>query len=187
VKVTPTPLAGLLVIEPRIFEDERGFFLESWNEARFAEAGISVRFIQDNHSRSVAGVMRGMHYTARRPQAQMVYVSQGEIFDVAVDLRPRSPTFGKWHGLILSGERPRQFFLPPGFAHGFQVLSGPANIHYKTTHAYDAGDEFTLRCSDPQVAIDWPLAQPLLKDRDAQAPLLAELGPDRLPHPDFGS
>lgn len=184
-KVSQTSLAGLLLIEPRLFGDERGFFLESWNEAAFARAGIVARFVQDNHSRSVAGVVRGMHYTVRRPQAQMVYVSQGEIFDVAVDLRPRSPTFGKWHGVILSGEHPQQFFLPPGFAHGFQVLSGPANVHYKTTHFYDAGDEFTLHWSDPQVGIEWPRPHPLIKDRDAQAPLLAELGPDQLPRLDF--
>lgn len=182
-KVTATPLGGLMVLEPQVFADERGFFLETWQMSRYASAGIDAAFVQDGHSRSSRGVLRGLHFTVRRPQAQLVYVSHGEIFDVAVDLRRGSPTFGRWHGITLSADHPRLLFLPPGFAHGFLVLSEWVNVHYKATHLYDPSDEHGLHWADPDLAIEWPLAgmTPVVKARDAGFPRLAELGPDQLP------
>lgn len=180
-KVTPTPLPGLLVIEPQVFGDERGFFLESFQAPRFAEHGITAPFVQDNHSRSLRGVLRGLHYTVRRPQAQTVYVSHGRIFDVAVDLRRGSPTFAKWFGIEIDGDAPRMLYLPPGFAHGFCVLSERADVHYKTTHTYASDDEFGLRWNDPDIGVAWPIADPLVKLRDAAFPTLAQLTADQLP------
>lgn len=181
-KVTRTPLAGLLVIEPRCFQDARGFFLETYQEARYLAAGIEDAFVQDNQSRSAQGVLRGMHYLVKRPQAQLVTVLRGRIFDVAVDLRPASATFGQWHGMELSDVGERQVYMAPGFAHGFCVLSAWADLHYKVSCNYDADDEGGLLWSDPDVDIRWPLAQPAVADRDARLPRLKELSKSQLPH-----
>ena len=180
-KVETTPIAGLLVFEPQVFADPRGSFMESWNRTRYGAAGIGVDFVQGGLSRSNKGVLRGLHYTVKRPQAQFVWVSSGEIFDVAVDLRQNSPTFGQWFGIRLNGETIRQLFLPPGFAHGFCVLSERADVHYQMTHHYQADDEYSLNWADPDLAIQWPVANPMIKDHDAQAPRLLDLPPSRLP------
>lgn len=171
-KVHPTPLSGLMVIKPRVFSDERGYFLETFRAERFQNHGLASEFVQDNHSRSTRGVLRGLHYTVRRPQIQTVTVSHGKVFDVAVDLRRNSPTFAKWFGLELDGDDPHMLYLPPGFAHGFCVLSEQADIHYKTTHVYDPSDEYTVSYRDDQIGIDWPVTNPILNDRDRAAPLL---------------
>lgn len=185
-KVEKTPLPGLLIFEPKVFADHRGCFLEAWNDDRYREYGVAP-MVQDNLSRSRKNVLRGLHFTVRRPQAQFIWVSSGEIVDVAVDLRRNSPTFGLWHSVHLTGDVIRQFYLPPGFAHGFCVLSEQADVHYKVTHSYDSADEFTLRWSDPDLTIDWPIQDPVLKQQDAAAPLLRDLAPHQLPQVDFVS
>lgn len=182
-KIEKTGLAGLLLIEPRCFRDERGFFLESFHASRYRDAGIADEFIQDNHSRSVKGVLRGMHYTVKHPQAQIVTVIRGRIFDAVVDLRPGSPTFGRWVGFELSDEGPRQLYMAPGFAHGFCVLSEFADLHYKVSRLYEAGDEGGLAWNDPDVGIRWPVDNPRVSARDAGYPRLRELDAARLPHP----
>ena len=159
-------LAGLVIVEPRVFEDERGFFLETWHRAKFAEAGIDVEFVQDNHSQSRAGVIRGLHYQLRQPQGKLVRVVRGAILDVAVDLRRSSSTFGKWSAIELSDTNRRQLYLPPGFAHGFCVLSEQAEVIYKCTALYDAGDERTLLWKDPDIGIAWPALDPVLSAKD---------------------
>lgn len=164
--VEETPLPGLLVIEPRVFRDDRGFFWETHHARRYAEAGIADPFIQDNASRSARGTLRGLHYQLKRPQGKLVWVVRGEVFDVAVDIRKSSPTFGKWFGLRLSGEEPTQLYIPPGFAHGFCVLSESADFAYKCTNLYAPDDERGIRWNDPDIGIEWPLAQPLLSDKD---------------------
>jgi dTDP-4-dehydrorhamnose 3,5-epimerase len=176
-KITPTALPEVLLIEPRVFGDARGFFLESWNQQAFdAAVGREVRFVQDNQSRSGRGVLRGLHYQ-RAPHAQgkLVRVSQGRVFDVAVDLRHDSPRFGHWAGTELSSENHRQLWIPPGFAHGFLVLSETADFLYKTTDYYAPASEAGLAWDDPAVGITWPLdgLTPLLADKDRQAPSLA--------------
>lgn len=181
-KVTRTPLDGLLVIEPACYADERGFFLETFQDARYRDAGIVEPFVQDNQSRSVHGVLRGMHFQVQRPQSQLVTVIRGRVFDVGVDLRPGSPTFGLWFGAELSDAGPRQIYMAPGFAHGFCVLSDWADLHYKVSRRYDAGDEGGLRWNDPDLGIEWPLPSPRVTARDAAFPLLRELDRDRLPH-----
>lgn len=168
----------VVMVEPRVRGDSRGFFLESWQERLFAEAGISAHFVQENHSRSARHTLRGLHYQLRKPQGKLVRVVQGEVFDVAVDVRRRSPTFGRWVGMMLSAENYRELWVPPGFAHGFLVLSDSADFLYKVTDFYNPGDEICIRWDDPQIAIDWPLpagAQPLLSPKDAQGGLLAEV------------
>jgi dTDP-4-dehydrorhamnose 3,5-epimerase len=175
-KVTASPLAGLMVIEPRCFQDERGFFLETYQEKRYHEAGITDTFVQDNQSRSTKGVLRGMHFQVKRPQAQIVTVMRGRIFDVGVDVRPHSPTFGKWYGAELSDAAgPRQIYLAPGFAHGFCVLSDWADLHYKVSRNYDASDEGGLLWNDPDVGIQWPIDKPTIAARDAAYPRLKDL------------
>lgn len=181
-KVQDTGLAGLWLVEPRRFRDERGFFYESYNQARYQVEGMDFDFVQDNHSRSVCGILRGLHYQIMRPQAQMVTVMRGRIFDVAVDLRPASGTFGKWFGKELSDEGACQMVMAPGFAHGFLVLSEFADLHYKVSRPYDHGDEGGLRWNDPDVGIAWPKAPGNIAARDAAYPLLGELAPTRLPH-----
>ncbi|OHB44720.1 MAG: dTDP-4-dehydrorhamnose 3,5-epimerase [Planctomycetes bacterium GWC2_49_10] len=181
-KITPTPLNGLLVIEPRCFQDERGFFLETYQEARYREAGITDEFVQDNQSRSIKGVLRGMHFQVQRPQAQIVTVMRGRIFDVGVDLRPTSPTFGQWYGVELSDSGPRQIYMAPGFAHGFCVLSDWADLHYKVSCNYDAHDEGGLLWNDPDVGIQWPLTHPTVTRRDANYPQIKNLSFGQLPH-----
>lgn len=173
-------LAGLLIIEPKVFGDTRGFFLETWNQRRYREAGLVADFVQDNVSFSRRGILRGLHFQKPNPQGKLLQVLQGEIFDVAVDIRRGSATFGRWHGLVLSGENKRQFYVPPGFAHGFGVLSETALVHYKCTEFYSPKDELAIRWDDPQVRIEWPVKDPLLSDRDAKAVRLSELPPDKL-------
>lgn len=159
-KVTPTRLPEVLIIEPRVFGDARGFFMESWNQRTFDDAlGQPVRFVQDNHSRSAQGVLRGLHYQLNQPQGKLVRVVNGRVFDVAVDLRRSSPRVGQWVGVELSGENQRQLWVPPGFAHGFIVLSEQADFLYKTTDYYQPHDERTLAWDDAHVAVQWPLDQ----------------------------
>lgn len=170
VTVTATRLPQVLVIEPRVFGDARGFFLESWNQRVFDEAvGQPVRFVQDNHSRSARGVLRGMHYQLSNPQGKLVRVVSGRVFDVAVDMRRDSPHLGQWVGVELSAENQRSLWIPPGFAHGFLVMSESADFLYKATEYYAPGDEKTLAWDDPTVAIEWPLEAghpPLVSAKD---------------------
>jgi len=181
-QVRATALDGVLLIEPRRFDDERGFFLESFNASRYRAAGILDDFVQDNHSRSRRGVLRGMHFTVRHPQAQIVTVIRGRIFDAAVDLRSNSPTFGRWTGVELSDDGPCQLYMGPGFAHGFCVLSEFADLHYKVSKVYDPGDEGGLLWNDADVGIRWPVDNPAVSGRDAAYPRLIDLDPSRLPH-----
>jgi len=167
-KVTPTEIADVLLLEPRVFGDERGFFLESWNAREFNRAvGSDVQFVQDNHSRSARGVLRGLHYQIAQPQGKLVRVVQGRVFDVAVDLRKSSATFGRWFGAELSDRNFRQLWLPPGVAHGFLVLSDSADFLYKTTNYYAPQDERCIIWNDPEIGIDWPLdSEPILSTKD---------------------
>jgi dTDP-4-dehydrorhamnose 3,5-epimerase len=174
-KVIKTKLQDCLVIEPTIFGDQRGFFLESFNVARYADlAGIHLPFVQDNHSLSSQGLLRGLHFQKDKPQGKLVRVVTGEVFDVAVDLRKDSNTFGQWDSVILSGKNQKQFWVPPGFAHGFLVLSESADFEYKCTEYYNPGDEGCLLWNDPQLGIDWPVDTPLLSDKDRMALLFSE-------------
>jgi dTDP-4-dehydrorhamnose 3,5-epimerase len=165
--VKETPLAGLLVIEPRVFRDDRGFFWETHHARRYAESGITDPFVQDNASRSAKGTLRGLHYQLKRPQGKLVWVVRGEVFDVAVDIRKSSPTLGKWFGMRLSGEEPKQLYIPPGFAHGFCVLSDSADFMYKCTNLYAPDDERGILWNDLDIGIAWPVAEPLLSAKDA--------------------
>jgi len=174
-RVLPTDLPGVLLVEPDVLRDARGYFLETFHQRRYREAGIPYSFVQDNQSRSVRGTLRGMHAQAKKPQGKLIRVLQGEIFDVAVDIRPDSPTFGKWTGANLSAETFRQMLIPPGFAHGFCVLSESADVAYSCTDFYDRADEIGFRWDDPAVAIAWPIGRPLLSAKDAALPTLAEL------------
>jgi dTDP-4-dehydrorhamnose 3,5-epimerase len=176
VKVIETSLPGVLVIEPRVFRDERGFFLESWHAERYAEAGISRRFVQDNVSYSERKVLRGLHFQNPMPQAKLVSVLQGEIFDVAVDLRVGSPTFGRWVGERLCAESMRQLYIPEGFAHGFVVIGEGAVVSYKCTAYYSPEHDRSLRWDDPEIGIAWPVAEPIVSEKDASAPGLGEVG-----------
>lgn len=180
--ITATPLDGMLVIEPKCYQDERGFFLETYQAERYHEAGIHDTFVQDNQSRSMKNVLRGMHFQVKHPQAQMVTVMRGKVFDVGVDLRATSPTFGKWFGVELSDEGPRQIYMAPGFAHGFVVLSDWADLHYKVSRIYDAQDEGGLLWNDADVGIKWPADNPIVTARDASYPKLIELSSNHLPH-----
>lgn len=170
-KIVAQPFDGLMVLEPRQFADERGFFLESFELDRYRVHGITEDFVQDNHSRSVKGVLRGMHFTRRKPQAQILTVIRGRIFDVVVDVRKDSPNFGKWFGTELSDEGPSQVYMANGFAHGFCVLSDVADLHYKVSQKYDPTDDGGLRWDDPTVAIEWPISGPIVSDRDRKLPL----------------
>jgi len=173
-------LPGVLLVEPVVHGDERGFFLETYHAGKYRAAGLDAAFVQDNHSRSAAGTLRGLHAQLARPQGKLVRCIEGEIFDVAVDIRRGSPSFGRWLGERLSAENFRQLYVPPGYAHGFCVTSGPAQVEYKCTALYDPADEVVIAWDDPDVGIEWPLTEPLLSRRDAAAPRLAEVG-DRLP------
>lgn len=166
VRITLTTLPGVRIIEPDVFRDDRGLFLEVYRAARFSAAGLPAAFVQDNHSRSVRGTVRGLHWQWRRPQAKLVRVVVGEIFDVAVDIRRGSPTFGKWVGVRLSGENLRQTFIPEGFAHGFYVMSEVADVEYKCTAEYDPGGEAGLPWDDPAIGIVWPTSAPTLSVKD---------------------
>ena len=172
----PTALPGVLILEPKVFGDSRGFFFESFNAHDFANVtGLDVTFVQDNHSRSAQGVLRGLHYQIQQPQGKLVRVTEGEVFDVAVDIRRSSPHFGQWVGVHLSADNKRQVWVPPGFAHGFAVLSASAEFLYKTTDYYAPEHERCIVWSDPDLAIAWPLqAPPVLASKDANAPTLAQ-------------
>lgn len=177
-KFTPLAIPDVILVEPRVFPDDRGYFLETWHEAKFAAGGIPDRFVQDNHSYSVRGTLRGLHAQLRQPQGKLVRVIEGEIFDVAVDIRPDSPTLGKWVGEVLSGENFRQLWIPIGFAHGFCVLSETVHLLYKCTDFYRKDDEIGVRWNDPAIGIEWPLppdTEPLLSDRDRNAEPLETL------------
>jgi dTDP-4-dehydrorhamnose 3,5-epimerase len=173
---------GLLLLEPHCFRDDRGFFVESFQVERYKDEGIADTFVQDNHSRSRQGVLRGLHFQIKQPQAQIVTVIRGRIFDVAVDLRSGSATFGQWYGVDLSDEGPRQLYMAPGFAHGFCVLSEFADLHYKVSRLYDKDDEGGLLWSDRDVGISWPIARPIVSERDSAYPALRQLHRESLPH-----
>ncbi len=179
--VIETPLPGVLILEPRIFEDDRGYFLETWNKEGYAAAGVPGHFVQDNLSYSTHGVLRGLHYQQPHPQGKLVWVVSGEVFDVAVDIRVGSPTFGHWTGVTLSAENARQFWVPEGFAHGFVVTADHARFAYKCTDGYHREAEGSIRWDDPTIAIDWPVNAPVLSEKDAAAPLLGEKEDSRLP------
>lgn len=170
-KFEPTPLGDAYLIEPRVFGDERGFFMETWNAENFRQEGFDLNFVQDNHSRSGRGTLRGLHYQTRHPQGKLVRVSAGEVFDIAVDMRRSSPTLGQWYGTNLSADNHRMLWVPPGFAHGFLVLSDSADFIYKCTDHYDPESEVSLAWNDPYLGIDWPLPageQPNLSAKDGQ-------------------
>jgi dTDP-4-dehydrorhamnose 3,5-epimerase len=173
-KVTATELPEVLIIEPRLFPDGRGHFFEAWVEPRYREAGIQQPFVQDNFSRSVFGTLRGLHFQEPKAQGKLVTVLAGRIFDVAVDLRRGSPRFGQWVGVELNGDTPRQLWVPPGFGHGFCVLSEFADFFYKCTEFYSPETERSVRWDDPELNIDWPVAEPILSEKDAVAPLLSD-------------
>jgi len=169
IKKIPTSLPGLFILEPRVISDERGFFLESYNQRAMAQIGIAEQFVQDNHSSSCRNVLRGLHYQIKQPQGKLVRVVEGEIFDVAVDLRGHSPTFGRWEGVRLSAENKRMLWIPVGFAHGFSVISDRAQVLYKTTNFYAPEYERTLLWNDPELKIDWQLVgEPVLSAKDRQ-------------------
>ena len=174
-QVTRTALAGLLILEPRAFGDARGYFYESWNDRQFRDAGIAETFVQDNRSFSRGGVVRGFHFQKRHAQGQLVWVTEGRIFDVCVDIRLSSPTFGQWQSFELEAFPPRMIYMPPGFAHGFCVLGEAAAVHYKCTEYYDPEDEGGIIWNDPTLAIPWPLANPTVSARDAGFPSFAEV------------
>lgn len=180
-EVHQTQLPGVYLIEPRVFADRRGFFLETWQAERYGQAQIPGPFVQDNASYSEHGVLRGLHYQLKKPQGKLIYVLQGEMFDVAVDIRQGSPTFGQWMSEILSGTNHRQLYIPPGFAHGFCVLSDVAFFCYKCTDFYEPVDQYGIRWDDPTLGIDWPLSTPLLSDRDLDYPTLDTIASEQLP------
>jgi dTDP-4-dehydrorhamnose 3,5-epimerase len=180
VKVVPTSLPGLLIIEPVVFGDERGFFMETWNKGRYHDAGLREDFVQDNLSFSCRGVLRGLHFQNPNPQGKLVYVLQGEVFDVAVDIRKGSPTFGQWEGVMLSADNRRQFYVPPGFAHGFCVTSDTALFAYKCTDHYNPEAEGCIRWDDPDLGINWPVERPELSVKDAQGRRLRDIAESQL-------
>ncbi len=172
-RVRQTTLPGVVIIEPQVFQDDRGFFLETWHTRRYAEAGIEASFVQDNHSRSRKDTLRGLHFQRTRPQGKLVRVIEGEIFDVAADVTPDSPTYGQWVGVSLSADNFHQIYVPPGYAHGFCVVSEVAQVEYKCTDFYDPADEDGVMWNDPVLGIAWPTADPILSRRDQQhLPLL---------------
>lgn len=175
-KITRTKLEGCIIIEPKVFGDERGYFLESYHQERYEKvAGIQEQFVQDNRSRSRRGVLRGLHFQKTKPQGKLVTVTSGKVFDVAVDLRPESSTFGQHESVILTEENHLQFYIPPGFAHGFLVLSDIAEFQYKCTSYYDPMDESGIMWNDPDIAIDWPIKIPTLSKKDDEQPTFKEL------------
>ncbi|MBT8366867.1 MAG: dTDP-4-dehydrorhamnose 3,5-epimerase [Deltaproteobacteria bacterium] len=182
-KITATPLEGLLVIQPRVFEDPRGYFIETHHGLRYQECGIDQSFVQDNLSFSVQGTLRGLHFQIAKPQAKIVQALTGEIFDVAVDIRPESSSFGKWFGIHLSEQNKTQLYIPQGFAHGFCVLSENAHFSYKCSNYYDPQDEGGILWSDRTIGIDWPVKDPILSVKDSRFPFLADLAPEQLYQP----
>ncbi len=180
-KVIETDLPGCLVLEPQVFGDERGFFYESFNRDKLAEIGLAPDFVQGNVSSSARGVLRGLHYQWPGPQGKLVSVLEGEVWDVAVDIRRGSPTYGRWAAAVLSADNKRHFWIPEGFAHGFVTLSERALFTYLCTATYDRSADAGIRWNDAELAIDWPVAEPTLSDKDAKAPFLADVREDRLP------
>lgn len=174
-RVSPTELPGVLVIEPEVHQDARGFFLETYHAEKYRGRGIDRPFVQDNHSRSGRGTLRGLHLQLRRPQGKLIRVVEGEIYDVAVDVRRGSPTFGRWMAVVLSAENFKQCYVPPGFAHGFCVTSADAQVEYKCTDLYDPASEIGIPWNDPTVGITWPIAEPFLSDRDQRHLPLQEI------------
>ena len=182
IKVTPCDIKGLYVIEPTVFKDERGYFMETYNQNDFHEAGLDMVFVQDNQSMSVKGVLRGLHYQKQYPQGKLVRAVRGTVFDVAVDLRTGSETYGKWFGVVLSAENKKQFYIPEGFAHGFRVLSDTADFFYKCTDFFTPGDEYGVSWCDPDLALPWGDAgTPLVSPKDQKMPRLADVPPEHLP------
>jgi dTDP-4-dehydrorhamnose 3,5-epimerase len=179
--IITTSIKGVLIIEPKVFMDNRGFFMETYNRNRYIKAGVNTLFVQDNLSYSVQGTVRGLHYQIRRPQAKLIQVVTGEIFDVAVDIRPGSPTFGKWTGVRLSDRNRSQLFIPEGFAHGFCVLSETAHFLYKCSDFFAPDDEGGIIWSDSDIGIDWPVEDPIISKKDKQLQRLAKLDPNQLP------
>ena len=178
IKVAACELEGMYVIEPQVFGDDRGYFMETYNQREMAEAGLNMAFVQDNQSMSRRGVLRGLHFQLHHQQGKLVRVISGEVFDVGVDLRPGSPTYGKWHGEFLSAENKKQFYIPEGFAHGFYVLSETAEFCYKVTDFYHPDDEGGIRWNDPDIGVQWPLLDGvpvLLSEKDKAQPFLREL------------
>jgi dTDP-4-dehydrorhamnose 3,5-epimerase len=180
-KIITTSLEGILIIEPKTFKDKRGFFMETYNRNRYNESGINTTFVQDNLSYSLKNTVRGLHFQVKHPQAKLIQVISGEIFDVAVDLRPGSATFGKWTGIHLSDENRRQVFIPEGFAHGFCVLSEFARFCYKCSDFYAPGDEGGIIWSDPDIGIEWPVENPIISEKDKQYHRLSRLTAEQLP------
>ena len=180
-KLIKTRLPGCVVIEPAVFGDERGCFYETWNAERFAEYGLPTRFVQSNVSTSSRGVLRGLHYQWPRPQGKLVTVLEGEVYDVAVDIRRGSPSFGQWAAAVLSADNKRQFWIPEGFAHGFAVLSERAVFSYLCTEVYVREADAGVRWNDAGIAVDWPVADPILSPKDESAPCLGQIAPERLP------
>jgi len=180
-RIEATDLPGVQLITPDVFADERGWFLETWRAERYREHGIGPEFVQANASRSTRGVLRGLHFQWPEPQGKLVWVSQGRVFDVAVDIRPASPTFRRWAGVELDDDRHQQLWIPEGYAHGFQVLSETATFHYLCTRPYRPDCDAVIAWDDPEIGVDWPLAPTGLSSKDARAPRLADLAAGRLP------
>lgn len=178
--IIETEIPGLVIIEPKVFGDARGFFLETYNRQRYREAGLNVEFVQDNLSFSRRGTLRGLHFQNPNAQGKLVSVLQGEVFDVAVDIRLDSPTFGRWVGVRLSAENKRQFYVPPGFAHGFCVTSETALFTYKCTDLYNPQADGGVIWNDPDIGIEWPITEPVLSEKDGRAPRLKDVPPQRL-------
>lgn len=181
VNIKPLAISGVLLIEPVCFKDDRGYFMETYHRQKYQKAGIDKNFVQDNHSRSRQGVVRGLHYQLKHPQGKLIYAVTGAIFDVAADIRRHSPTFGKWTGAELSADNRRQIYIPEGFAHGFMVLSKTADVVYKCTDFYAPGDEYGILWSDPDIGITWPVKNPILSQKDLENPALSQMPEDRLP------
>lgn len=173
-RFTETDLPGVIIVEPAVFGDDRGFFMETYHSKKFHEGGITEPFVQDNHSRSVRGVLRGLHYQLPNPQGKLVRVVAGTVFDVAVDIRTGSPTYARWVGVELSAENKRQLWVPAGFAHGFCVTSETAEVVYKCTTLYDGPNDRGIRWNDPQIGIEWPVDDPILSEKDSISPFLSE-------------
>ena len=180
-QIIETALPGVVIVKPRVFEDPRGFFMETYRQNVLAEAGIHENFVQDNHSHSSRGVLRGLHYQLQRPQAKLCRVAQGEVLDIAVDVRLGSPTFGKWVSVVLSGENRQQLFIPKGFAHGFVVRSETADFLYKCSDYFDGADDRGVLWNDPAIGIDWQTDEPILSDKDKRYLPLNEIAHDQLP------
>lgn len=181
IQFTEKPVPGVFLVKPAVFEDDRGFFMETYHKERYSDAGISDKFIQDNHSHSRQWTLRGLHYQLRNPQGKLVYVISGKILDIAVDIRFGSPTFGRWTGTLLSNENKHQLYIPEGFAHGFCVLSETADVIYKCSDLYTPGDEYGVLWSDPDIDIVWPIENPILSEKDSKNPKLSDIPEDQLP------